>query len=106
MDFNSVPEASTKVKLSIALIAFIVFGSIVLTIYIMRYKLEMEHKLEELEKKPDTEIVDDTGWGDNDQIAHIDKSVHELELEHVLLKSRITKVEAEVKWLRENCRCK
>lgn len=102
MDFGSVPEASKTTKISYAFIVFLITGAIILTIYIVRYKIETENKFKELLKeKPNIEVSADVN-----QIVHIDESVHKLELENALFKNRITKIEAEVKWLRENCKCK
>jgi len=104
MDFNSVPEASNKVKISLALIVFLLISSIVATIFIMRYvdniNDRLEKALEKEKEKPKTEVMA------NSQIDHIDMEVHELAKDYKDLESSLAKAIREIQWLKENCRCR
>ena len=95
MDFNSVPEASTKVKISLALIVFLLVGAV----FVTRYVVMQEAKIEDL-SKPETEEVD------VHQVNHIDEALHELELEFIQVRNDLTRANREIKWLKENCRCR
>ena len=95
MNFNSVPEASNKVKISLALIAFLLIAAI----FVTKYVVEQEAKIEDL-SKPATEKID------ANQIDHVDEALHKLELEFVQIRNDLTQIKEEVKWLKDNCRCR
>lgn len=102
MDFGSVPEASNKIKISLALIAFSLIIVVGVTVVVMKYKINTENLIKEAieNNEPKTEVMT------NSQIDHIDKEVHDLTEKFDELKNSLNEAKREIKWLRENCRCR
>ena len=99
MDINNVPEVKKKVTISIALAIFVIVGLIYITRYVVRYDMETKAKIEAL-SEPETEEID------ANQVDHIDEALHKLELEFVQIRNDLTRANREIKWLKENCRCR
>jgi len=99
MDINSIPEAKKKVTISIALAIFVIVGIIFCTRYFVKYDIETKAKIEAL-SKPETEGVA------THQLDHIDEVVHKLESEFVQVRNDLVRAKGDIKWLKENCRCR